>query len=82
MPKGTIGFRWAQEDPGKWNLEMQDGVTGEPLYPALSFLEDYEEIVELEFDNFSADGVLKRSLPSVVRSKRSSSSTAPRKSLQ
>jgi nitrate reductase / nitrite oxidoreductase, alpha subunit len=63
MPKGTIGFRWAQEDPGKWNLEMQDGVTGEPLYPALSFLEDYEEIVELEFDNFSADGVLKRSVP-------------------
>jgi len=63
MPKGTIGFRWAQEEPGKWNLEMQDGITSEALDPALSFLEDHEEIIELEFDNFSADGVLKRGVP-------------------
>ncbi|MEJ2707570.1 MAG: nitrate reductase subunit alpha [Anaerolineales bacterium] len=63
MPKGTIGFRWAQEDPGKWNLEMRDGITGEALNPVLSFLEDHEEIFELEFDNFSADGVLRRGVP-------------------
>jgi nitrate reductase alpha subunit len=63
MPKGTIGFRWAQEDKGKWNLEMQDGLSGERLDPVLSFLDDHEEVLELEFDDFSGSSVLKRGVP-------------------
>ena len=29
MPGGTIGFRWAKEQTGRWNLELKDGLTGE-----------------------------------------------------
>ena len=63
MPKGSIGFRWAKQDPGKWNLQLEDGATGEPLDPELSFLEDHEAVAELEFDDFESGRVLRRAVP-------------------
>ncbi len=63
MPKGTIGYRWAKEDPGKWNLELKDGLTDEDIQPALSFIDDYEDILQVEFDDFAGDQVHRREVP-------------------
>ncbi len=35
MPLGSIGFRW-QEEKGKWNLEMKDGLDGAEIRPLLT----------------------------------------------
>ena len=32
MPMGTVGFRWGKE-PGKWNLQLKDGLDGSPIEP-------------------------------------------------
>ena len=50
MPKGTIGYRWATEDKGKWNLELTDGLTGDALDPELTFAESNDSIAQVEFD--------------------------------
>jgi len=63
MPKGTLGFRWANKEPGKWNLEPKDGLNDEELDPALSFIESYDEIIEVEFDDFSSDTRNLRGVP-------------------
>ena len=56
MPNGAIGHRWAEQEKGRWNLEMVDGVTGEALSPELSFLDTHDEVVELELDDFGGNG--------------------------
>ncbi|MCL1692977.1 MAG: molybdopterin-dependent oxidoreductase, partial [Actinomycetia bacterium] len=58
MPKGTIGFRWATEDKGKWNLELADGLNGDALDPELTFAGTNDGIKQVEFDNFGGDGVV------------------------
>ncbi len=63
MPPGTIGFRWGQEDKGKWNLELKDAASGEEIDPELSFLAEYDQLVELEFDDFVSGETLKRFVP-------------------
>ncbi len=62
MPKGTIGFRW-QSHKGQWNLEMKDGATGEDLEPELSFLEQHDAVVMVEFDDFAGGGKRQREVP-------------------
>ncbi|MEJ2348751.1 MAG: nitrate reductase subunit alpha, partial [Anaerolineales bacterium] len=63
MPLGSIGYRWAQKDTGKWNLEMKDGLTNEDLEPELSFIDAHDAEVSLEFDDFAGDGSIQRSVP-------------------
>jgi nitrate reductase alpha subunit len=63
LPKGSIGFRWGKQDPGKWNLQMEEAVSGEALDPELSFIDTHDAVIELEFDDFEAGEVLKRSVP-------------------
>ena len=63
MPKGSLGFRWAKDDPGKWNLQMVDGADGSELQPELSFFGQHDALVELEFDDFAGGGVLRRQVP-------------------
>ena len=63
MPQGTIGYRWAKEDKGKWNLSPVDGLNGEALDPELSFLESNDGTVEIEFDNFAGGGTVRRGVP-------------------
>ncbi len=60
MPKGTIGYRWAEQDPGKWNLKLEDGLTDEPIAPLLSFIDHHEGVRQVEFDNFGEDGPPRR----------------------
>lgn len=62
MPKGTIGYRW-QTEKGKWNLEMKDGATDEDLDPELSFLDQHDSVVKIEFDDFAGGNVRKRGVP-------------------
>ncbi|MCC6146728.1 MAG: nitrate reductase subunit alpha [Anaerolineaceae bacterium] len=63
MPQGTIGHRWAQQQPGKWNLEMRDPQTGEDLDPELSFAGSYNDTCLLTFDDFAGGGTVKRAVP-------------------
>jgi nitrate reductase alpha subunit len=63
MPLGSIGYRWAQKDPGKWNLKMKDGLTGEDLEPELSFINSYDTQVSLDFDDFAGGELIRRSVP-------------------
>ncbi|NLG96035.1 MAG: nitrate reductase subunit alpha [Chloroflexi bacterium] len=62
-PQGTIGFRWDQQDPGKWNLQMKDAVSGEDLDPELSFEYEYDDIVPVRFDDFSQAAEVRRGVP-------------------
>lgn len=63
MPQGTIGHRWAQQEPGKWNLEMRDPQTGEDLNPELTFAESFDDTRLLTFDDFAGGTVVKRGVP-------------------
>jgi len=63
MPNGSIGDRWAEQEKGRWNLEMVDGVTGEQLSPELSFMQAHDELVELDLDDFGGNGPVRRSVP-------------------
>jgi len=63
MPLGTIGHRWAKEEPGKWNLQMRDAQTGEDLEPELTFAGAYDDIFLAEFDDFAAGETVQRGVP-------------------
>ncbi len=62
MPQGSSGFRWGKEQ-GKWNLRLQDGVDGSPIRPALTFLDDCDEVVQVELDHFGEGSTLSRGVP-------------------
>jgi nitrate reductase / nitrite oxidoreductase, alpha subunit len=62
MPKGSVGFRWGPET-GKWNLQMEDGLDDTPIDPVLSFLDQHDEVVQVTFDEFAAEGSLRRGVP-------------------
>ena len=55
VPMGSVGNRWAEENKGKWNLKLEDNVDGSKIHPQLTFLDNYDELMDVEFDNF-ADG--------------------------
>ncbi len=63
MPKGAVGDRWAEKDKGKWNLIPEDGLTGKEIAPQLSFIDQHDEVIELEFDDFSSDKKNSRGVP-------------------
>jgi nitrate reductase alpha subunit len=63
MPKGTIGYRWASKDPGKWNLELKDGLSEEDLAPELSFIEEHDAVLQVVFDDFGTGEQRKRGVP-------------------
>jgi nitrate reductase alpha subunit len=52
MPMGSVGFRWAQKEKGKWNLLLNDGLDGSAINPALTLLSDSDTTVPVRFDNF------------------------------
>jgi nitrate reductase alpha subunit len=62
MPMGSVGFRWGKEK-GKWNLELKDGVDGSEIRPELTFLNDSDEVVPVEFDDFSEGRSMRRGVP-------------------
>ncbi len=62
MPLGSSGFRWGKQ-PGKWNLELKDGLDGAEIRPLLSFLEANDGVVQVRLDDFSAGRTLARGVP-------------------
>mgnify|MGYP001591329755 FL=1 len=63
MPKGAMGHRWATQDTGKWNTEMKDGVDDTGLEPILTFVDDKDEVLQVEFTNFDQQTVSRRGVP-------------------
>ncbi len=41
IPNGTAGSRW-EKDSGKWNLKLEDSISGEPIDPLLSYADSDE----------------------------------------
>ncbi len=63
MPNGTIGYRWADEEKGHWNLEMTDKVVGSKIAPRLSFIDVHDAVVSIDFDDFGGQGPVRRNVP-------------------
>ncbi|MCL4216383.1 MAG: nitrate reductase subunit alpha, partial [Candidatus Hydrogenedentes bacterium] len=62
MPMGSGGFRWGTEK-GKWNLTLKDGLDGSDISPALTFLEDHDETVMVQLDDFGQGNETNRAVP-------------------
>jgi len=62
MPMGSGGFRWGTEK-GKWNLTLKDGLDGSAISPALTFLDDADETVQVQLDDFGQGAETTRSVP-------------------
>ncbi|RKZ44065.1 MAG: nitrate reductase subunit alpha [Gammaproteobacteria bacterium] len=63
MPKGTVGHRW-QTEKGQWNLELKDGLDDSPIDPLLSFIDNRDEVFEVNFEDFSNENAtVKRGVP-------------------
>jgi nitrate reductase alpha subunit len=62
MPKGTVGFRW-QEEPGQWNLKMEDGLDDSPIDPVLSFLGQQDDVLQVAFHDFAGGTTPLRGVP-------------------
>jgi len=54
VPNGSIGFRWNEE--GRWNLHQLDSASGEAVDPLLSFAEDNDGWVSVNFPFFDFQG--------------------------
>ena len=62
MPMGSAGFRWGREK-GKWNLLLEDGLYGDKIEPALTFLSHADAVVNVEMDDFGAEQRIARGVP-------------------
>jgi len=63
LPGGSIGFRWEKKNKGRWNLDMKDAHSGEDLDPRLSFHDYNDELVQIEFDDFTTESTYTRMVP-------------------
>lgn len=63
MPKGTVGFRWAEEDKGKWNLKLKDGLDDTSIDPALTLLEGNDGEALVQLDDFGQANEVARGTP-------------------
>ncbi|RMG33760.1 MAG: nitrate reductase subunit alpha [Methanobacteriota archaeon] len=62
IPIGTIGFRHAKEDQGKWNLLNKDH-EGNEIDPLLTLLEDHDEVINVKFTEFGEKKEFIRGIP-------------------
>ncbi len=62
MPGGSVGHRWG-EAQGKWNMKLEDARTGETIDPELTLLDDHDEVAQVEFEQYEANGLVKRGVP-------------------
>ena len=51
-PKGQVGYRWGSTQ-GKWNLSGEDTLDNSPIDPVLSFIDQSDAVVQVEFDDFA-----------------------------
>ncbi len=62
MPKGAVGYRW-QTQKGQWNLKMEDGLDDSPIDPTLSFLDQHDDVLQVEFYEFASGKTYWRGVP-------------------
>lgn len=62
VPKGTAGFRW-DKNGGKWNMKLEDGITDDSYDPVLSFIDQRDEIYQVEFAEFGLNRHRLRGVP-------------------
>jgi len=62
MPKGSIGYRW-QKEKGQWNLEPKDGLDNSDIDPALTFTDNSDEVLPVEFDEHAEVRTFSRGVP-------------------
>ncbi len=62
MPQGSSGHRWGIEQ-GKWNLLLEDGIDGTAIDPLLTFLDNHDESIPVQFDDFGEGKTLSRHVP-------------------
>ena len=62
---GGMGFRYPDKDAshGKWNTLNQDENTGKAIDPALTFIDDMDDAVEVNFHELDSGEVFKRQVP-------------------
>jgi nitrate reductase alpha subunit len=62
---GGMGFRYPKKDEshGKWNTLNKDEKTGEFIDPALSFLDNKDDAIEVNFYELDSGDVYKRQVP-------------------
>jgi nitrate reductase alpha subunit len=63
MPNGTIGYRWADEEKGKWNLELKDSVVGGDIDPELTFIDGHSEVIDVALEDFVTNEISHRGVP-------------------
>ena len=63
MPNGTIGYRWADGEKGKWNLELKDSVVGCDIDPELTFIDEYAEVIDVALEDFVTNDFAHRGVP-------------------
>ncbi|MBT3590743.1 MAG: nitrate reductase subunit alpha [Candidatus Marinimicrobia bacterium] len=63
VPQGSVGHRWANEEKGKWNLKLEDAVNGSKINPKLTFLNESDDIFNVELDDFSEGETITRGVP-------------------
>ncbi|ACP37633.1 nitrate reductase, alpha subunit [Sulfolobus islandicus M.14.25] len=61
IPNGSIGFRWSDEK--KWNLKLQDSLTGENIEPALTFLGIEDQRMMISLTRLDEKGFIEREIP-------------------
>lgn len=62
MPMGAMGQRW-QDKKGQWNLLLKDGKDGSEIRPALSFLNDKDQVVNVDVHDYGNERAYKRGVP-------------------
>ena len=64
-PKGTIGHRW-DDKKGNWNLKYENGTDNKTYNPVLSLLENSDEVVQVEYEDFGLKNKALRGVPAKV----------------
>jgi nitrate reductase alpha subunit len=62
VPKGSSGFRW-DEEPGNWNMKLENGVGNQPYDPLLTLLGKSDEVAQTSFTEFGLDQTVLRGVP-------------------
>ena len=62
IPKGSSGFRWDKKG-GNWNMKLENAEDDKPYNPLLTFLENSDEVLQVEFTEFGLDNHRLRGVP-------------------
>ncbi|MBL7755116.1 MAG: nitrate reductase subunit alpha [Chitinophagaceae bacterium] len=62
MPKGSMGHRW-DKNGGKWNLKYEDGEFDTDYNPELTFIQQHDEVIHVQFTEFGIKKNYLRGLP-------------------